>query len=108
GTDGERTVVAVAADERVALDTVVLARGAAPKTLAQVPELAPLRTTRTWSGSFWTLPELFRWIPFAGKATPAELPALMAKLPQGGRTPLVSTLRAELAGERVRLVGRTR
>nr|PZN20804.1 MAG: hypothetical protein DIU78_18620 [Pseudomonadota bacterium] len=106
--DGERTVVAVAADERVALDTVVLARGAAPPAPPPAPAPAPPRPPRPWSGPFGPLPDVFRWTPFGGKATPAELPALMAKLPQGGRTPLVSTLRAELAGERVRLVGRTR
>ncbi len=108
GPAGARTVLALAADVRGALDTVVLARGAAPKTLGQLPELQALRSTSSWSGSFWTLPELLRWLPFAGKAAPAELSALLSKLPQGGRTPLVSTVRAEPSGEGVRLHGRTR
>ncbi|MFO7181005.1 MAG: hypothetical protein DIU78_020055 [Pseudomonadota bacterium] len=89
--DGERTVLSFAPDERVALDMVALARGAAPKTLAQVPELSSLRTTSTWSGSFRTVSDVLHSLPLVAdnplvrcRKTRAELLGLAEKLPQGG------------------------
>ncbi|HEV8245730.1 MAG TPA: hypothetical protein VGP93_08175 [Polyangiaceae bacterium] len=93
--DGKKTIVVLAPDEKVAAERIAAFKAGKEPTLAQRPDLGPLRSARAFSAGFASLATFAGQLSSLAQREGGDSQKLLDALPHHGRAAMLTSLSVE-------------